>query len=589
MVRQFLFASGMAFSALAFAATPHQKAEKPQIVDQLEAVTPSIKDIPSVRLDLKNRKLVGEPMRKAPAAEIHWKRPAGHFWGTGYSPEMERWYSFTPLVLRPWTEYTFENISTGVSGAPLWDIEVLANAQTGKYENVTSNDKDVSMSYLRYESCAAPRLSYGKAVPFPTLFHSKQQLDTPNNKVCIAADDNIRGVFGADMVVSSHFYSLFCLNDANYLQGITRIDGLDGYPGMEKESGQALGTNANGWNAVATRFEKPDAPYLLNSVHWFYISSGAIPKNVPLQAYVFKTANDAAAYQFADGTPAEGAELGELIAYSESFIPASEEGVQGTVQFNFKERNPVTGAESDISLEIDDDIIIMVTGYDVDLGNGQYVTSLISLSSFDEGYGNLGFIGNFAINESGNIDYALLANKEMFGFPTVPGVLAEVSYPWLMPYYKDQADDELLPNDGETTDDVQGLDYYLFLVSTSMTDDFDITYNGEEECDWLEVTDVYDEMEEDEFGEEVFSGYCGLCFSAAPNPTDENRTCKVQITIPAASYEITFRQGSNNNAVEIVGVDGNAQYFDLAGRRVANPDKGVYIKKAGNKAEKVLF
>ena len=105
----------------------------------------------------------------------------------------------------------------------------------------------------------------------------------------------------------------------------------------------------------------------------------------------------------------------------------------------------------------------------------------------------------------------------------------------------------------------------------------------------MEIIDVYDEYDVDENGDEVFTGMCGLAFAAAPNPTDANRTCVVKISIPAASYEITFLQGSNNNAVEIVGVDKATEYFDLQGRRVANPDKGIYIKKAGNKTEKVIL
>ena len=122
-----------------------------------------------------------------------------------------------------------------------------------------------------------------------------------------------------------------------------------------------------------------------------------------------------------------------------------------------------------------------------------------------------------------------------------------------------------------------------------MTEDYEITYNGEDECDWFELVGLDDEMNVNQYGEEEFAGFTSLDFVAAPNPTDENRTCVVRISIPAASYEITFLQGSNNNAVEIVGVEQATEYFDLQGRRVANPDKGIYIKKAGNKTEKVIL
>ncbi len=282
MVRQFLILTGVAISATAFAATP-QKAEKSRVISQLEVVTPSVKDLPIFKFDYNNRKLVGEPMRKAPAAQIQWKRPAGQFWGTGYSSEYDGWYAFTPLSLRPWTDYTFENISTGVSGSPVWDIEVLVDNTTGEYENVTSNEQNVSQSFLLYEHCAAPRLSYGKAVPFPTLFYNHAQVAGDDNTVKVAAAKNISDIFGTSMPVSSHFYSLFCLNDDSRVQGLGIVNGLDVYPGMGKDDGMLFGTNNSGFNAVATRFEKPDKPYLLNNAQWAYMPSVAFPKNVPLR------------------------------------------------------------------------------------------------------------------------------------------------------------------------------------------------------------------------------------------------------------------------------------------------------------------
>ncbi len=69
--------------------------------------------------------------------------------------------------------------------------------------------------------------------------------------------------------------------------------------------------------------------------------------------------------------------------------------------------------------------------------------------------------------------------------------------------------------------------------------------------------------------------------------TETGRTGVVTVAGPAEKYELKVIQG--DGAVNSIAIDKNAQYFDLAGRRVANPEKGVYIKKTGNKAEKVLF
>ncbi len=68
----------------------------------------------------------------------------------------------------------------------------------------------------------------------------------------------------------------------------------------------------------------------------------------------------------------------------------------------------------------------------------------------------------------------------------------------------------------------------------------------------------------------------------------EDRTGYVEIEGLGATYSLQVNQGEGN-AVSVVVADKNAEYFDLAGRRVANPEKGIYIKKTGNKAEKVLF
>lgn len=70
--------------------------------------------------------------------------------------------------------------------------------------------------------------------------------------------------------------------------------------------------------------------------------------------------------------------------------------------------------------------------------------------------------------------------------------------------------------------------------------------------------------------------------------SEEGRTGVVSIEGLGASFSLEVVQGEGG-AVNAIVVDKNSEYFDLAGRRVANPEKGIYIKKTGNKAEKVLF
>lgn len=578
MVRQILLMTGLVVGASVFADN-HRSVATPNVPLQVVKVS-GIRDL-AVAQDAKINygQAKSNRMQKAPATVAQWKRPAGQFWGTGYDTSTDSWTYLTPLMLRPWVDYTFENVSKGVSGQPTWQTEVLVNPDTGEYQTVESHDSDVKASYLRYELCAAPRLSYNGAITYPTQFDGLNESPEPFNDIMVLADNSAENMLGMNILVNSHFWGIFTREpqDSPY----TYIRGAAAYPNMDY--GMWFGTNADGFNAMATRFEKPDSPYLLNAVEWFYFSSGPIPANIPLTAYVFKTASDDAEYS----NGFLGAELGDLIAVSDSFIPSSDDIAEGCVRFEFKEKNPVTGAETGVSLEIEDDIIIVVTGYDANPGNGTWISTVASTDTIDEGYGNLGFFGALDFAEDGTLQYFLYAIESVFDGlvgNTTLGVLADVSYPWLIPYFYEQEKDIWLPNDGETTEEVQGLEYNLLLMSTSETADFEVTFNGEEECDWLAITDVYDQIEDEEF-----TGVVGLAFTAAPNPEDVDRTCVVKISIPAASYTVTFRQGTNNNAVEIVGVDGNAQYFDLQGRRVANPDKGIYIKKSGNKATKVIF
>ncbi|MDE6553295.1 MAG: hypothetical protein K2K98_10155 [Muribaculaceae bacterium] len=68
----------------------------------------------------------------------------------------------------------------------------------------------------------------------------------------------------------------------------------------------------------------------------------------------------------------------------------------------------------------------------------------------------------------------------------------------------------------------------------------------------------------------------------------EGRSAEVKIDGIGTQMTVVVTQGKVD-AVSTIVVDKNAEYFDLQGRRVANPEKGLYIKKSGNKAEKVIL
>lgn len=587
MVRQILLIAGVAAGLTASAQDLKPSAAKASL--DLKAQSHFI---PAVKAKM-NDGSIDRPSHKAASTAVQWKRPAGQFWCTGQSLDESpsSFYYFTPLLLRPWTEYTFENVSTVSTGSPSWEVEYV-DVNKMEYVSETLTDQNVTKSYILYETPSAPLLSYRGQTPYPSQYAGKNLTQLGSLPLCVGKDANSVTGMGV-MPVCSHYWSLCSRQSISSGNGLVRYTGAASYdPNDDEGLGYWFGTNNQGINAAATRFEKPDKPYLLNSVLWYYQFSGTMTKDVPLKAYVFKTVNDALEETLPSGRVREVLEVGELIATSEFVVPAqteTDDNFSNFAVFEFKEKNPVTGAETAISLEIDDDITVIVTGFDAYCGEGASITSAISDDEFDEGYGNLGFLGSFDVLEDGTIDYGdygMIAMKDFFqsSLPnTTVGVLADVSYPWIVNGLNDPQDEVKLSNDGED------LNYILFVLSTSETSDFEVTFNGEEECDWLEITDVYDEYEENESGEEEFSGLCGIQFTAAPNPEDVNRTCVVKLSIPGASYEITFLQGTNNMAVDAINAEGAVQYFDLAGRRVVNPEKGVYVKVSGNKAEKVVL
>lgn len=74
----------------------------------------------------------------------------------------------------------------------------------------------------------------------------------------------------------------------------------------------------------------------------------------------------------------------------------------------------------------------------------------------------------------------------------------------------------------------------------------------------------------------------------------EDRTGVVTVKSLGVSLELKVMQGIGSS-VELIDrdssedMDGNVDYYDLAGRHVYKPSKGVYIRKSGNRTEKIIL
>lgn len=155
--------------------------------------------------------------------------------------------------------------------------------------------------------------------------------------------------------------------------------------------------------------------------------------------------------------------------------------------------------------------------------------------------------------------------------------MMDASFPWM--FAVDGETQVQVPVEGGTASfnvsSYFGLQYFGYTI----TDYVNGVYG---ECDWIDFSNASLSVNE-ELNCEV------LNLPVAALPADvAGRSAIVEIEGLGSSLKLYVHQGESTG-VNVVVTDRNAQYFDLQGRRVANPEKGIFIKKVGNKAEKVVL
>ncbi|MBD5261663.1 MAG: BACON domain-containing protein [Bacteroides sp.] len=142
-------------------------------------------------------------------------------------------------------------------------------------------------------------------------------------------------------------------------------------------------------------------------------------------------------------------------------------------------------------------------------------------------------------------------------------------FPWILSVNGEES--VTLPlTGGEATIDVNAL---LYNISGGLEEGV-YEYSSPE---WIEVN----------FGESSYeTGNTPMKVSV--KASEASRVGEVVIKGYGVSYSLKVIQGEDTG-VSSIAIDNNAEYYDLQGRKVANPDKGIYIKKTGNKSEKVIL
>lgn len=147
---------------------------------------------------------------------------------------------------------------------------------------------------------------------------------------------------------------------------------------------------------------------------------------------------------------------------------------------------------------------------------------------------------------------------------------AQFSTDAVFPYISASQETVIMPKEGGKVDLTMNALYYNIAGMIE---------NGEYEVsapDWVKV----------EFGEPDAQTY-DTPVTLTVEATDKDRSGVVSVSGLGVSCNIAVTQGEN--AVEAIVIDNNAKYYDLSGRQVQSPEKGLYIKVKGNKAEKVIL
>ena len=106
-------------------------------------------------------------------------------------------------------------------------------------------------------------------------------------------------------------------------------------------------------------------------------------------------------------------------------------------------------------------------------------------------------------------------------------------------------------------------------------------------CYWAEVAGTEYTVDDNNGIIESFKNPDDLNVQSFSIPELNSFTFKNSGEQPLCVIEVTYFKEGETGVSEIAS-EGVAEYYNLQGVRVANPENGLYIKRQGNKAEKVL-
>lgn len=468
--------------------------------------------------------------------ETFYFRPHGSFY-VGYNPLESRIYYSPYLYMPNYRDVTFLGTKVADWSYQKWDRTVSARPWI-----TVEDQQDLTLNFIT-ETDSVPYI-YDESGEFCMIGHNSSEEEVPltlyaHNDIATRLASNTNGYWGW---FASPKYWASRDRDLNY-SGITRY--LTG--ALDSDGGTTafwFGKNYTGWNACAIYCEKPENPYVLRGAairYAFYLS----PQPIELTMRIYKVgAHEPREMSF-----------GEMIAEAKATLPASPDAeTSGGLYFTFTEVDEEYGLVSEITPEIDDEIYVVLSGYDND-AIGRFALPL-SADTWDEGIGETGY--NIQLDDEGNIGTARSLNAMFNGFKgySAPGIFLDVIYPFIINNYTNDPSVRKYDAAGNLIYDGTEDLYYGNNFSAYTTDPsemWDITLaDGSEIPDWLTLTP------EDEYENGELTGEVNVGIEVAPLPADlAGRKAVVRLSIIGHHHDLTIIQGEEPADTVAGDVDGD--------------------------------
>ncbi len=461
--------------------------------------------------------------------EAFYKRPAGSMYGGLTSGG---YLLYNPYVsVKPYSTTTFVANSLDTYQ---WSVQ-LYNSNARARQWYTGNTQEISVTY-GYETDSVPSLTDGV-----TEFHIGGTTSTGDaGWSAIAAIPDLQE-WTNDETTGYVLFSpkFFGRRDGNQYSTTSYTGAKDAEGG---NTGRWFGKNYSGWNAMGLYVEKPENPYVLRSVSVEY-GLLDLASDGDLKVDVYKVASRVEQdSNYMDVVP------GELIASGTYTLVKGEAEESGVVEIPFLAEEE--GLTFEVTPTIDDEIFVVVSGYDSDAFNT--FSMYVSYDSWDEGHGQHGYM----ISKSDDTWYDVIGLDHFFSgtgwASTAPTVFLNVVnnfviYSWSMEEGLRTFDKEgnctngVYPEASSYTCEANEISLYSYVSGEEM--EFTLE-DGSDLPEWLTI-EARDEVEDGEATGEVV-----LTVTVTPNE-GEPREAVVKVAIPGSSILVTVQQeGETTPAVK---------------------------------------